>query len=139
MKAHAQAHVTYKLLYHIVWIPKYRRKLLCKGVDTYFAKTLRTYLIESYPDVFLEEINVRVDHVHLMMVIPPKYAVSKVVGDMKSNTSRELRRKFEYLRRNNVLWSIGYFVSSVGMDEEKIRRYIQHQEAQDRGRAQRSP
>src|SRR3989344_296186 len=136
MKGRSQAHVTYKLSYHIVWIPKYRRKLLLQGVDTYFTKTLKTYLADQYPDVILEEINVQLDHVHLMIVIPPKYSISKVVGDMKSNTSRELRKKFEYIRRNKVLWSIGYFVSSVGLDEARIRRYISHQEAQDKGRAQ---
>ena len=72
----------------------------------------------------------------MIVVIPPKYAISKVIGDMKSNTSKELRKNFEYLRRNRVLWSIGYFVSSIGLDEEKIHKYVEYQEKQDKGRAQ---
>lgn len=136
MDVRTQNHVAYRLCYHIVWIPKFRRKVLVRGVDTYFEKTLRTYLVDHYPDVILEEIKTQPDHVHIMVVIPPKYAISRVVGDMKANTSRELRQKFEYLRWRHDLWSIGYFVSSVGIDEQKIRKYIQHQEAQDKGRAQ---
>ena len=136
MDVRTQNHVAYRLSYHIVWIPKYRRNLLVKGVGSYFKKVLKSYLCDKYPDVILEKINVQKDHVHMIVVIPPKYAISKVIGDMKSNTSKALRKNFEYLRRNRVLWSIGYFVSSIGLDEEKIHKYVEYQEKQDKGRAQ---
>ena len=71
-----------------------------------------------------------------MMIISPKYAISKVVQDMKSNTSRILRKEFAYLRGNQNLWSSGHYVSSDGIDEERTRKYIKYQEAQDKGQSQ---
>jgi putative transposase len=135
VKTLVQSHTAYQLLYHIVWIPKYRRKLLVEGVDKYLEEVMRTYLLERYPDVVIEELSIQVDHLHTMLIIPTKYSVSKVVGDIKSNTSKELRKKFDYLRRvsKDGMWSTGYFVSSVGLDEQRIRRYIQYQEEQDKG------
>ncbi|MFW5720163.1 MAG: IS200/IS605 family transposase [Candidatus Dojkabacteria bacterium] len=134
MKTRVQSHVAYQLLYHIVWIPKYRKKVLVPGVSSYLDKVIRTYLQDRYPDVVVEEMNVQVDHVHILLVVPPKYSVSKVVGDIKSNSSRLLRKKFEYLRRgSSSLWSVGYYVSSVGLDEQRIRKYVRYQENQDKG------
>ncbi|MBN1916085.1 IS200/IS605 family transposase [Candidatus Dojkabacteria bacterium] len=101
----------------------------------YCEKVIKSYVIDRYPDVKIEEIKIMEDHLHLLCVIPPKYAISKVIGDIKSNSSREMRKKFEYLRRNENLWSIGYFVSSVGLDEEKIRRYVRYQAEQVKGQA----
>ena len=80
--------------------------------------------------------NTQIDHVHMMIVIPPKYSISKIVQDMKSNTSRILRKEYEYLRRNDNMWSSGYYVSSVGMDEERTRNYIKYQEEQDKGQSE---
>jgi len=136
MDARVQSHVVYKLNYHIVWIPKYRRKVLIPGVDRYFERVLRSYIVEQLPDVVLEKIGIQVDHVHILVVIPPKYAISQIVQKLKANTAKELRRKFEYLRRAESLWSIGYFVSSVGVDEARIRKYIEYQDKQDKGQAQ---
>ncbi len=135
MKTLVQSHSAYQLLYHIVWIPKYRRKLLVPGVNKYFEKCLAAYVSERYPDVVVEELNAQLDHVHIMLIIPPKYAISKVIGDIKSNTSKELRKKFDYLRRvsKDGMWSTGFFVSSIGLDEQRVRRYVQYQEKQDKG------
>ena len=94
MKFSVQAHVTYRTRYHIVWIPKYRRKILVNGVGKYFEKIMRSYLVDRYPDVVVLECSVQSDHVHLMFEIPPKYSVSKIVGDIKSNTARLMRKKF---------------------------------------------
>lgn len=81
-----------------------------------------------------------VDHVHLYMVIPPKYAVSKVVETIKKNTSRHLRKRFEFLDKlywdGKGIWSVGYFVSTVGINEEIIRRYVEMQGKEDTGQAQ---
>jgi putative transposase len=81
-------------------------------------------------------VSVQPDHVHLLLEIPPKYAVSKVVGDIKANTAREMRKEFQYLARSSEMWSVGYFVSTVGSNEKVIRDYIEMQEKQDTGRAE---
>jgi putative transposase len=135
MKYRRQAHVVYKTKYHVVWIPKYRRKILVGGVGTYCEKVIRRVLTERYPDVVVEVMTIQPDYVHMMIEIPPKYAVSTVVGVMKGETSREMRKKFGYIGNANAMWSIGYFVSTVGANEGIIRRYIEEQEKQDTGRA----
>ena len=85
------------------------------------------------------EINVQVDHIHMIIVIPPKYAVSDVVGRMKGKTASELRKRFRWLEKvywkENVVWSTGYFVSTIGIDEDKMLKYVRWQESQDSGQA----
>ena len=76
------------------------------------------------------------DHVHALLEIPPKYSVSKIIGDIKANSSKEMRKKFDYLKQQNEMWSVGYFVSTVGTNEKIIQNYIQNQEKQDKGQAQ---
>ena len=86
--------------------------------------------------MWIEELSVQSDHIHLVMTIPPKYAVSTVIGRMKQYTSKMLRIQFEYLGRyRDGMWSIGYFVSSVGLNEDMIKRYVKHQNEQDKGQA----
>ena len=133
MKTRVQAHTCYRLLYHIVWIPKKRHHLM-RGIQTYATKVIKGVTSDRYDDIIIEEINVQEDHIHMMIIIPPKYSVSTVVGDIKRDSSRLLRQKFPHLQnQRDALWSIGYFVSSVGLDEGRIRRYIQFQDEQDSG------
>ena len=91
------------------------------------------------PGCEIIEKNIQVDHIHLLMIIPPKYAVSDVVGQIKGVTSSNLRKKFSWLKKvywkKNIVWSPGYFVSTVGVDEEKIIKYIRWQQSQDSGQA----
>lgn len=109
-------------------------RVLTKGVDVYCKKVIISSTKDRYPDVKKEELSVRDDHVHVVLVIPPKYGISKVVGDTKRDSSRKLRKKFEYLKRGREnLWSIGYFVSSVGLDEKRIRKYVKYQEKEEKG------
>ena len=136
MKTRVQAHVAYRLIYHVVWITKFRREVLVTGVAEYTDKTIRSITSDSYPDVVIEELNIRQDHIHMLAVIPPKYSISNVIRVIKSESSRKLRKEFEYLRRYDSLWSIGYFVGSVGMDEQRIRRYVEYQEEHDKGQAE---
>jgi putative transposase len=94
-----------------------------------------------YPDWHYIEIGIDKDHIHLYMVIPPKYSVSKVVETIKSNTSRELTKKFSQFLGDvywdgKGIWSKGYFVSTVGINEETIRRYVRQQGEEDTGQAQ---
>ncbi len=134
MKTRMQAHVCYRVLYHIVWIAKYRHKLLKGGVGKYCEKIIKTIVVKEYPDIFIDELKVVEDHVHMAIVIPPKYAISKVMSKIKGSSSRMMRRQFEYLRKEREsLWSIGCFVSTVGLDEKILKKYILHQEKEDKG------
>ena len=89
------------------------------------------------PGCEMIEVGMEVDHIHLIMIIPPKYAVSDVVGKLKGQTSSKLRKKFLWLGKvywkENIVWSPGYFVSTVGVDEEQIRKYVRWQGRQDSG------
>ena len=91
------------------------------------------------PGCEVVSLNVQVDHVHMVVVIPPKYAVSAVIGRVKQFTAGAMRRRMEWLRkvywRENVLWSPGYFVSTVGVNEAQILRYVEWQQRQDSGQA----
>ncbi len=128
------AHVTYYLKYHIVWVCKYRRKILKPGVCSYIRKTLPS-LLREMPGVEIETIGFDQDHVHMVMIIPPKYSVSSVMGRLKSQLARRMRKFFPWLEKvywnENIVWSPGYFVSSVGVDENVIRRYVENQGNQD--------
>ena len=139
MKLHKAAHTVYKTQYHIVWVTRYRRKILVHGIEKYFKDTIQE-VRKIHPDWFIEEIGTDEDHVHLHMVIPPKYAVSKVVETMKSVTSSKLKEKFSHFL-NKVywdgggIWTRGFFVSTVGINEAVIRNYVKYQGMQDTGQA----
>ncbi len=139
MKLHKAAHTVYKTQYHIVWVTRYRRKILVHGIEKYFKDSIQE-VRKVHPDWFLEEIGTDEDHVHLHMIIPPKYAVSKVVETMKSVTSVKLKQKFSHFL-NQVywdgggIWSRGFFVSTVGINESVIRNYVKYQGEQDTGQA----
>ena len=136
MEVIRSAHSTYSLKYHIVWVCKYRRKILKPGVVSYIQKTLPG-LLRSMPGVQIETIGFDLDHLHMVMIIPPKYAISKVMGELKSRLSSRMRKFFKWLEKvyweENIVWSPGYFVSSVGLDEETIRNYVEMQGRQDLG------
>ena len=135
MRIKVQAHVAYQTQYHVVWIPKYRHKILVEGVKQYLEKVFYAILEERYPDVYISEQNIQLDHVHMLIEIPPKYSISAVIGVLKGTSSRLMRKQFAYLQIRREMWSVGYFVSSVGANESVIRRYIQYQEKQDLGQA----
>ncbi len=91
---------------------------------------------ECHPDVEVEQFSIQVDHVHLVAVIPPKYAVSAIVGKIKANTSHEIRQRFPWIKKvywRNEFWSVGFFSSTVGIDEAVIKRYVEFQEKVDTG------
>ena len=136
MHIKTQAHVAYQTQYHVVWIPKRRRKLLVTGVKDYLVKTLYSSIEDRYPDVYISELNVQPDHVHALIEIPPKYAVSTIIGYIKGVSSKLLRMHFAYLRQVSSLWADGFFVSTVGVNEATIRKYIQFQDKQEYGQAE---
>ncbi len=130
------AHSMYMLQYHVVWVCKYRRKILKPGVCSYISKTLPG-LLRGMPGVTIETIGFDKDHLHMLITIPPKYSVSSVMGRLKSQLASKMRKFFPWLEKvyweENIVWSPGYFVSSVGLDEETIRHYVEHQGQQDEG------
>lgn len=135
MRFHKSSHAVYNTQYHIVWTPRYRRKVLVKGIKEYLEKIIRN-LDFLDQDIEVKEINVRVDHIHLVIVIPPRIAVAQVIQFVKSQSAKVLKKKFQYL--NNVitkpgLWSRGYCVSTIGLNEKRIINYIKHQERDDKG------
>ncbi len=138
METRQSGHAVYRTEYHIVWIPKYRRRILNPGVNGYLAKILPK-ILETMPGCEIVKCNIQVDHIHVIMVIPPKYAVSDVVGRMKGMTASRLRKKFAWLAKaywkENVMWSTGYFVSTIGIEEERVMKYLEWQERQDSGQA----
>jgi putative transposase len=129
-------HSVYCLKYHVVWVTKYRRRILKPGVCVYITKLLQG-LLRSIPQTSIEVIGFDEDHLHMVMVIPPKYSISDVMAQMKSQSASRLRKKFTWLEKvywkENIVWSPGYFVSSVGADEATVQRYVEHQGRQDEG------
>jgi putative transposase len=136
MEVRVSAHCAYKLQYHVVWVCKYRRRILKPGVREYLAKVL-TGLLRQMPGVEIETIGFDGDHLHMVMIIPPKYSISDVMGRLKSQSSSRMRKKFDWLSKvywsDNIVWSPGYFVSSVGVDEQTVKKYVEHQGRQDSG------
>jgi putative transposase len=122
----------------VVWIPKYRRKILNPGVKEYLERVWPKILKEM-PGVEIVEQNIQVDHIHTIMVIPPKYSVSEVIGRIKGKSAGRLRKKFAWLEnvywKENIVWSPGYFVSTVGLNEQSIIKYVRWQAEQDSGQA----
>lgn len=140
MKLHRQAHVVYKTQYHIVWVTRFRRKILNPGISAYLRIKLEE-VRKYYPDWYFDAIGTDHDHVHLHMIIPPKYSISFVVETLKKNTSRALREKFAHFLTQvywdqGGIWATGYFVSTVGINEAIIRRYVEQQGEEDAGQAQ---
>ena len=136
MEVRVSAHCAYRLQYHIIWVCKYRRRILKPGIREYLHKVLLG-LQRSMAGVEIEMIGFDEDHLHMVVVIPPRYSISDVMGKMKSQSSSRMRKKFKWLRKvywkENILWSPGYFVSSVGVDEETIKNYVERQGSQDSG------
>jgi putative transposase len=126
-------HTKWDCKYHVVFIPKCRRKVLYGELRRHLGPVLRTFTEQKESRV--EEGHLMPDHVHIMISIPPKYAVAQVIGYMKGKSAIYIARTFCERKRNFVgqhFWARGYFVSTVGRDEKVIREYIRHQETEDR-------
>lgn len=126
------SHTKWDCKYHIVFIPKYRRKVLYGQLRIHLGEVFRN--LAAQKESRIEEGHLMVDHVHMMISIPPKYAVSQVIGYIKGKSAIHLARVYGERRRNYVgqhFWARGYFVSTVGRDEAVIRDYIKNQEKED--------
>ncbi len=119
---------------------KYRRKIFNEGTFRYFCEVMKGVIYDGMPEVKMLEVNHDEDHIHILLSIPPKIRISDVVRRIKSTTGRLLKKKYEYMRKAywgiDGIWSDGYFVSTVGLNEEVIRKYIERQGEEDSGQAQ---
>lgn len=134
MRTKSLNHSTYKLQYHVVWGTKYRRRWLKEYVkQELIASFLNT--LKKYPTLYIEAINTDEDHIHLQIEIPPNIAISDAVQSLKANSSIHIRKKFKFINKmyleSDGIWSVGYFVSSIGLNEEQIKKYIEEQGKKD--------
>jgi putative transposase len=128
-------HSVYQVLYHLVWGTKYRRKILKHYVRAELIKSL--YNVQKrHPDWYFHKINTGDDHVHILLEIPPFYSLAAVAQELKSLSCSHLRKKFKFINEiysHSGIWSVGYFVSTVGLNEDNIRKYIERQNNFDTG------
>ncbi len=123
------SHVIYKCDYHIVWVPKYRLRILKGEIKTLVERDIR--LLSDWKSCEVQE-----DHVHLLISVPPKVLISKLMGVLKGKIAIKLFKSYPKLKQKpywgNHFWARGYFVSTVGLDEEMIRKYVKHQENEEK-------
>ncbi len=116
--------------YHIVWVPKFRFRILKGEIKTEVEECIKMF--SDYQKCEIQELNVQLDHVHLLVMIPPKVSISNYVGTVKGRTAIRVLNKFRELKQKpywgNHFWARGYCVDTVGLNEEMIRKYIKHQE-----------
>ena len=129
---HGLNHSKWDCKYHVVFIPKCRRKTLYAGLRPHLGEVFRR--LAGQKESRIEEGHLMLDHVHMMISIPPKYAVSLVVGFIKGKSAIHLARVYGERKRSFVgqhFWARGYFASTVGRDEAVVREYIRNQEKED--------
>ena len=126
------AHTKWECKYHVVWIPKYRRKKLFGELRKELGPVLRELAKQKGSEII--EGKLLIDHVHILIAIPPKYAVAQVIGYIKGKSAIHIARNYVGRRKNfsgEHFWARGYYVSTVGLDEGVVRQYIRQQEAED--------
>ena len=129
MRIRSLCHSTYQHCYHIVWGTKYRRKFFKKYVEQEFKESLYKE-IKKHPTLHVFAVQTDKDHVHLQIEIAPDMAVSSVVQRLKIVTSKALKKEFAFIRRiyiDGSIWSVGYFSSTNGLNEEQVKKYIEAQ------------
>jgi putative transposase len=128
------SHTIWHCQYHVVFVPKYRFRVLEGEIATEIENCIR--LFSSQKECEIVELNVQIDHVHLLVFVPPKLSMSDYVGIIKGRTAIRVFNKFRRLKTKpyfgNHFWARGYCVDTVGLDAEMIRKYVRYQEAQER-------
>ena len=128
------SHSIYECKYHIVFCPKYRYRVFKDEIGEYVKQQIYR-LCQQKGQIEVLELNVQADHVHLIVSIPPKYAVSNFMGYLKGKVAIRVFNQYKELGRRywgRHLWSRGYCVSTIGLDEEKIRKYVKWQERKEK-------
>lgn len=128
------SHVVYQCTYHVVWVPKYRYRILTGAVAELMDRDIR--MLCEWKDVEVLELNIQPDHIHALFSIPPKIAISTFMGFLKGKLAIKVMKSYPRLRKKpywgNHFWARGYFVNTVGLNEDLIRRYVKYQEEQER-------
>ena len=128
------SHAIWYCQYHIVWKPKYRYKILTGSLKVEVEKCIRMFAEQLSSKI--EELNVQVDHVHMVIMVPPKISISELVGTIKGRCAIRIFKNFPKLRQKlywgNHFWAPGYCVDTVGLDFEKICKYVRYQEKKER-------
>ena len=127
------SHAKWECKYHVVWIPKYRRKTLYGELRRNLGEVFHE--LARQKECKILEGHLQADHVHVLISIPPKYSVAQVVGYIKGKSAIHVARTYLGQRKNYIgmhFWARGYFVSTVGADEEIVRAYIKEQDKEDR-------
>lgn len=128
------SHVIYRCTYHIVWTPKYRYRVLEGLVKEQLLKDIPMLL--EWRSSEMIEINIQKDHVHLIVSVPPKISISQLMGTLKGKTAIKIFKSYPQLRTKpywgNHFWAKGYCVDTIGLDEDKIKKYVKYQEEQER-------
>ena len=128
------SHVVYQCNYHIVWTPKYRFRVLTGVIKEHLEHD--THVLWEWKEVEVIELSIPEDHVHLVCSIPPKLSISTFMGFLKGKLAIKLFKSYPRLRQKpfwgNHFWARGYFVNTVGLNEEVIRRYVKYQEDQEK-------
>jgi len=127
------SHTVWECKYHVVWIPKYRKKVLYGELRKHLGNIVRELAVQKESSIL--EGHLMLDHIHVLISIPPKYSVAQVVGFIKGKSAIQIARTFSGRKRNFTgqrFWARGYFVSRVCRDEDAIRAYIKKQEKEDR-------
>ena len=135
------SHSVYECKYHVVFCPKYRYRIFQDDVAEYARQQIYG-LCRQKDKVEVLELTIKVDHIHLVMSIPPKYAVSSLMGFLKGKLSTRLFQRYERFGRRywgRHLWARGYCVSTVGLDEEQIRKYVRWQEKKEKDQESSQP
>ena len=124
------SHTLWHCQYHIVWVPIYRYRILTGKVSTEVARCIRAFSEQKQCEII--EMNVQVDHVHIIVMVPPKTSISEYVGTVKGRTAIRVFNKFRELKKKpywgNHFWARGYCVDTVGLDAEMIKKYVKYQE-----------
>ena len=125
--------------YHIVWVPKYRFRIMNGEVGREVANCIRAFSEQKSCEIV--ELNVQIDHVHLLVKVPPKISISDFMGILKGRTAIRVFNKFKRLKSKpywgNKFWARGYCVDTVGLDSEMIRKYVKYQEQKEKRTEQR--
>ena len=128
------SHVVYKCDYHIVWVPKYRFRILHGEIKKLIEEDIK--ILCECKKCEVQEMSVQHDHIHLVMSIPPKVSVSEMMGILKGKLAIKLFKSYPKMKQKpywgNHFWARGYFVSTVGIDEDVIKRYVKYQEKEER-------
>ena len=124
------SHTIWHCQYHMVWVPKYRYRILTGLVAEEVERCIRAFSERLGAEIV--ELNIQEDHVHLLALVPPKVSISEFMGTIKGRTAIRVLNKFRHLKRKpywgNHFWTRGYCVDTVGLDAEKIRKYVKYQE-----------